>query len=94
MDLLIVLAQKGVQIFLASHDYLLTNLLSLKSEYQSTLKEEAIPPIQFLGLYEHENNLVFDAGATLAELSENSILEEFTAFYDLEQHYFNKSIKT
>jgi predicted ATPase len=89
VDLLLVLAQKGVQVFLASHDYLLTNLFSLKSEYQVALKGENIPPIRFFGLYEQENEVLFDVGSTLTDLSQNPIMDEFTAFYDLEQRYFN-----
>ncbi|MCU0445482.1 MAG: ATP-binding protein [Microscillaceae bacterium] len=93
VELLLELAQKGVQIFLASHDYLLTNLLSLKSEYHKTLKNETIPPIQFFGLYEQDNQVACDTGNTLTDLSQNPILEEFIAFYDLEQRYFNQSIQ-
>ena len=88
-ELLLVLAQKGVQIFLASHDYLLTNLLSLAAEYQGNNEKN----IKFFGLYEQENNVVFDEGNTLHELSHNPILEEFTALYDLEQQYFNETNK-
>ncbi|MBB6001802.1 ATP/GTP-binding protein [Arcicella rosea] len=93
-EILITLANNGVQVFIASHDYLLTNLLSLKSEYRKDLIEETLPPIKFFGMYEKENELLVDEGESIADLSENSILEEFSNFYDLEQTYFNKALKS
>jgi hypothetical protein len=91
-ELLCMLAKKGVQIFLASHDYLLTNLLSLQSEYAAQSIE--ILPIRFFGLYEKDNVLVFDEGTTLSDLTENPIVKEFTALYDLEQQFFNKALQS
>lgn len=93
VDILLTLANNGVQIFLASHDYLLTNLLSLQSEYKDLItKKKEKATIKFFGLYEEDGTLVFDSGDTLTDLSHNAILEEFVAFYDLEKDYFNRSL--
>lgn len=90
VDLLINLAKKGVQIFVASHDFLFTHLLSLKSEYRQNFTENELPQISFFGLYEQNHEIIFDTAETLANLSNNAILDEFEAFYDLEQNYLNK----
>lgn len=87
-EFLVTLALKGVQVFVATHDYLFTNLLSLQSEYKDALSERT-PDIRFFGLYEQDKQVVFDYGDSLATLSQNPILEEFTALYDREQRYFN-----
>jgi predicted ATPase len=91
IDVLITLAQKGVQIFIASHDYLVTNLLSLKSEYQSVLKNQEKAEIRFFGLQQGSEGIEHSEGPTLADLDTNSILDEYLKFYDKEQEYFEKT---
>ena len=91
IDVLITLAQKGVQIFIASHDYLVTNLLSLKSEYQSVLKNQEKAEIRFFGLQQKSEGIEHSEGPTLADLDTNSILDEYLKFYDKEQEYFEKT---
>lgn len=51
------LANAGVQIFVATHDYLLVNYLSLMAEYPEEYKKESgkeIPPMRFFGLHKGE----------------------------------------
>lgn len=91
IDVLVTLAQKGVQIFIASHDYLVTNLLSLKSEYQSVLKSQEKAEIRFFGLQQGSEGIEHSEGPTLADLDTNSILDEYLKFYDKEQEYFEKT---
>lgn len=79
MEFLLALAQLKVQVFIASHDYLLTHRLSLVAEQES----EARPAIRFFCLTRHKNRPVtIEAVDNLTELSANPILEEFVHYYD------------
>ena len=89
-DLLMQLASANVQIFIATHDYLLTHQLSLYSEY----KDKKTPPMKFFCLEKEEDKgAIVETGTTLAEIDNNPILNEYAAFYDLEQSFFDKSIQ-
>lgn len=89
-DLLTKLAATGVQVFVATHDYVLTQKLSLYSEYRERLSET--PDIQFFGFRFNEwKNVTVDRAPTLAELPENPILEEFDALYDQEMDLFEEA---
>ena len=83
------LVDKGLQIFITTHDYLLSQRLSLISEY-----ENPDFPIRFFCL---ENEVVdgikIEEGKTLAEIRSNPILDEFAQYYDFERAAFNKSSK-
>ncbi|MFW5893969.1 MAG: AAA family ATPase [Verrucomicrobiota bacterium] len=87
-DALREMAASGVQIFLATHDYLISQEMSLAAEYQT------IPqvPIRFFALSRTgEEKASVEAGETLADLQENPILEEFAAHYEREQKLFAQS---
>lgn len=75
----------GLQIFIATHDYLLTHLLSLYSEY----KEHTGACVRFFGLYKENGEIAVEEGDILAAIQNNPILEEYAAFYDLEQKYMS-----
>ena len=75
----------GLQIFIATHDYLLTHMLSLYSEY----KEHTNINIRFFGLHKEDNTISVEEGETLDTIQNNPILEEYAAFYELEQQYMN-----
>ena len=75
----------GLQIFIATHDYLLTHILSLYSEY----KDKTDMNIRFFGLHKEGNVISVEEGETLATIKKNPILEEYAAFYELEQTYIN-----
>lgn len=75
----------GLQIFIATHDYLLTHMLSLYSEY----KEHTNINIRFFGLHKENNTISVEEGETLDTIQNNPILEEYAAFYELEQQYMN-----
>lgn len=75
----------GLQIFIATHDYLLTHMLSLYSEY----KEHTGVCVRFFGLHKEEGCIVVEESDTLAAIQNNPILEEYAAFYDLEQKYMS-----
>lgn len=75
------LAAAGVQIFLATHDYLLTGELSLAAEC-----EKDDPPTRFFAFYRPEEDplapVSVEVGDTIANLQHNLIVEEFAAHYD------------
>jgi AAA domain, putative AbiEii toxin, Type IV TA system len=86
-DFLLQLADGGVQLFVATHDYLLTNELSLNVEYGTEAVRTA--PIRFFVCGRGEDSRVdVQAAATLAELTQNPIMEEFEKLYERERSLF------
>jgi len=71
-----------MQIFIATHDYLLSYELSLLVEYPSDNPID----IKFFSLSkpDRQSAVIFEKGATLVDIEHNSILEEFAAHYDRE----------
>jgi AAA15 family ATPase/GTPase len=83
------LAANGVQVFIASHDFLLTHYLSLFSEYA----EEPSSEIRFFSLHQDkEQGVIAESANTLSEINANMILDEFAEYHDAEQRYFNQSL--
>ena len=74
-----VLAKNGVQIFAATHDYLLTYLLSLSAEYP----KKDTPPMRFFSLAKGENGTEIEFADTMNGFKNNSILDEYAAYSDL-----------
>ena len=83
------LAENGVQIFLSTHDYLLTHHLSLISEYEKNKDVE----MKFFCINKDSESVMIEDGAVLSSINNNPILDEFAAYYDLEQSFFYNSIK-
>ena len=84
------LAINGVQIFVATHDYLLAHLLSLDAEYR---EETQAPSMKFFSFYKGEDGTEIEAADTIAGLQHNALLDEYAAYYDLEQALFRKSMQ-
>ena len=66
--------------------YLLTHTLSLYSEY----KEHTGVSVKFFGLKKEGKGIIVEESETLAGIQSNPILEEYAAFYDLEQQFISK----
>ncbi len=83
-----VLAQHGVQIFLATHDYLLSQELSLLAEYPSET------PLRFFALHRPKRGagVVVEAGNSLVDIENNPILDEFAAHYERERDLFHAGV--
>jgi predicted ATP-dependent endonuclease of OLD family len=81
------LADSGIQIFIATHDYLLSHELSLLAEYPS---ENPIA-LKFFSLYKpnEQSSVIVEEGHSLADIAHNPILEEFAAHYDREAELFS-----
>ncbi len=78
--ILLKLAQNGIQIILATHDYLLGNELSLENEAN-------IPnriPVKFFSLYKSEQGVQIESESVMSDLEHNPILSEFAAHYERE----------
>lgn len=83
---LISLAQMGIQSVIATHDYLLSNRLSLYDERQELQNDEANPEIKFFCLNKNEQNATeILSGRNLTAIDRNPILEEFLKFYEEEE---------
>ncbi|GAB4416014.1 MAG: AAA family ATPase [Anaerolineae bacterium] len=84
-----MLAKVGMQIFITTHDYLLSHELSLLAEYPS----EAGVDIRFFALHKPDRKagVLVETGETLAEIEHNPILEEFAAHYDRESALFQQT---
>jgi len=83
VDFMRTLAASGVQIFLASHDFLLVHRLSQTAEYQV----EPRVPVRFFSLYRPEPGapVEVEQADTLVDIEHNAILDEFARYYDREQ---------
>lgn len=88
IEFLRVLASQGVQVFLATHDALVTQRLSLAAEYGIEPKV----PIRFFAFYRDDDEVHYDTGDTLAALEHNPILEEYGRFYDEERRAFEAAM--
>jgi energy-coupling factor transporter ATP-binding protein EcfA2 len=88
-DLLLNLASLGVQVFVTTHDYLLSHRLSLVAEY----KKRPDVPIRFFAFHREGAGgpVRVDAGDILAELPENPIVDEFMRHYDFERDLFDEA---
>jgi hypothetical protein len=88
VKLLQMLARLGMQIFIATHDYLLSYELSLANEYPSDKAD-----IKFFALHKPDRTagVTVESAQTLAEIEHNPILEEFAAHYDREADMFYQS---
>ena len=86
------LALSGVQIFLATHDYLLTHQLSLLDEYRDSI-ENNTASIKFFCLEDSkEEGVKVFSGTNLTHIQNNPILEEFASHYDRERELFERSM--
>lgn len=93
-ETLLRLANQGIQIFVVSHDYLLTTRLSLASEYPKEIPEDQRCDVKFFGLVRRggdEKGVSVSSGSKLADLADNPILAEYAALYDYEGGLFEKS---
>jgi energy-coupling factor transporter ATP-binding protein EcfA2 len=85
------LARAGVQVFLASHDFLLIHRLSQPAEHHV----EPAVPIRFFSLYRPEPGapVEVEAAATLVDIEHNAILDEFARYYDDERAYSEREMQ-
>lgn len=77
------LAAQGVQIFVATHDYLFAYRLSLAAEY-NTVPDVSYRFFSFMRskLDDPASAVEVETGDTMADLTDTPILDEFAAYYD------------
>lgn len=80
------LASLGIQVFIATHDYLLARELSLASEYKTAPEV----PIRFFSFHRSSeaDPVEVESAETFAALAHNPILDEYRAHYEREQALF------
>ena len=84
VDFLCTLAHSGVQIFVSTHDYLLSQRLSLIAE-QPTDSNAPKPPMKFISLYPGKDGVIGEVVNNLSEMKNNPILDEFADYADEEE---------
>jgi energy-coupling factor transporter ATP-binding protein EcfA2 len=85
-DIVFGLAGQGVQVFLATHDYVLTSDLSLALETRPELRSS----VSFfaLGRSDEQQGVTVERGGFFAELQNNPILDAFTSLHERERQAF------
>ncbi|MGN7763171.1 AAA family ATPase [Paenibacillus sp. 22594] len=83
-EMLVALAQMGVQIFITTHSYFLQQELSLFAQYNN----ENNLDIRFITLYPEEGNINFESQKLISDLLHNPIQQEFMDLYNREQELF------
>ncbi|KAA6316452.1 DNA replication and repair protein RecF [termite gut metagenome] len=76
------LGRCGVQVFIATHDFLLTHLLSLYAEYR---EDHHTPDIKIFSLRKENDTILAEEGDTLTDIDYNPITREYGALYGLAQ---------
>jgi len=74
VDILLRLARIGVQIFLATHDYVIAKYFEVRCEPNDNLL--------FHSLYETDENIKCESSANFRDLNENPIISSFDALMD------------
>lgn len=87
-----LLAAKGVQIVISTHDYLLSRHLSLAAEYPAQMPSGEQCAIKFFGFARQNGSVGVSEAGTLSQLPSNPILNEFAALYDREGDLLEKQL--
>lgn len=77
---LLTLARRGVQVFVATHDYLLSQRLSQEAE-----RNPSEDLLRFISLYNEEGATKAEVVPNLSEMQRNPILDEFALYADEEE---------
>ena len=89
-DFLMALAKAGVQIFVATHDYLLAHYLSTKADYREVTDA---PPMKFFAFTKGEGGTQVEDADSLAGIQNNTLLDEYADLYELESDLFRQTMK-
>jgi len=88
-EFIMELSKCGIQVFIATHDYLLTHLLSLHAEYR---EQKNAPDMKFFSLSKGDSGINIEEGDVLSAIENNPILDEYAGLYDLEQLFLGQSL--
>ncbi len=87
-EVILQLAVAGTQIFIATHDFLLSDQLSLAAEYQTDEGKAARPRFFGLSRSKPTAGVEVESGDGLAAIRKNSILDEYAAQQERERLLF------
>ncbi|HRF12854.1 MAG: hemin importer ATP-binding subunit [Candidatus Accumulibacter phosphatis] len=88
-EILRKLAAFGIQIFVSTHDYLLTSELSMAMEFSELFPTAESADIRFFGLSVSPDFTV-QTGNTLADLTDNDLVGEFVDHYDRQSEFMRR----
>ena len=89
-DFLMALAKAGVQIFVATHDYLLAHYLSTKADYREVTDA---PPMKFFAFTKGKGGTEVEYAESLSGIQNNTLLDEYADLYELESDLFRQTMK-
>lgn len=93
VDCLGSLAEGGVQIIVATHDYLLADAISRWSEYREVMQRTA--DVRFFQLRRRgDDQVVVDSASTFVDLPHNALLTAFLDHHDQEQRLIAEQISS
>ena len=81
-----LLASRGVQVFVSTHDYLLSHEIAMAVDYHT--KPRVLTRFYAFGRPKPADPVEVQAAEQLSDLEDNAILQEFAAHYDREQRLF------
>ena len=85
VQVMIALAQMGVQIFVSTHDYFILQEFNMVTNYPELNPKKL--DIRFVSLYKDKkkHDVNYEMKKSASDLEHNSIMQEFDAMYDREQ---------
>jgi hypothetical protein len=83
-DCIAKLAAGGVQVIIATHDFLLADEISRWAQYRDVLDNR--PEVRFFVFAQTDKGAIVRSANTFVEAEPNLILQEFSEHYDNEQH--------
>ena len=87
------LAEAGVQILVATHDYLLADAISRWSEYREVVDRTA--EVRFFQLHrDTDEQVVVETAATFVDLPHNALLTAFLDHHDQEQRLIAQQVSS
>lgn len=92
VDCLLALAEGGVQIVVATHDYLVADAISRAAEYRDVLQSQAA--VRFFQLFrDQDGGMSVTTADTFAGLERNPVLDAFLAHHDREQQLIIRQLE-
>lgn len=73
-EILLLLQEHGVQVFVSTHDYLFAKYLEIRQNDKNS--------VLFHSLYKKDGNIEYECGAKFTELKNNAIVSSFNALLD------------
>lgn len=92
VECLLALADRGVQVVIATHDYLVADALSRANEYRSVMRQDA--SVRFFQLDRGDDGIHVETSDTFAGIERNPVLDAFLDHHDAEQKLIANSLRS